>query len=79
MGLGGGMVWAIDLDDFRNKCGKGPNPLLKAIKDELSTIDVSTDLTTKGTTKLVTTTEPTTTAGNCRTRNLAFYIDTFFV
>ena len=51
MGLGGGMVWAIDHDDFRNRCGDGRNPLLKAIKDELTTAGGIT------TTEVVTTTE----------------------
>ena len=36
MGLGGGMIWALDLDDFNNRCGQGPHPLLTAIKDVLS-------------------------------------------
>merc|ERR550519_1698190 len=35
MGLGGGMVWALDLDDFRNDCGEGPHPLMNAIKEVL--------------------------------------------
>jgi chitinase len=35
LGLGGAMVWSIETDDFKGKCGKGPNPLLQTIHDTL--------------------------------------------
>ncbi|KAI5633063.1 glycosyl hydrolases family 18 domain-containing protein [Phthorimaea operculella] len=40
--LAGGMVWAMDLDDFRNRCGQGKHPLLNTIKDGL--LDPNTEL-----------------------------------
>ncbi|TRY79747.1 hypothetical protein TCAL_01968 [Tigriopus californicus] len=35
LGLGGGMVWALDLDDFNNVCGQGVHPLMNTIKKVL--------------------------------------------
>lgn len=27
LGLAGGMIWALDLDDFNNRCGQGAHTL----------------------------------------------------
>ncbi|XP_062581506.1 probable endochitinase, partial [Saccostrea cucullata] len=34
-GLGGGMVWSLDQDDFSNSCGDGAYPLMNLLRSEL--------------------------------------------
>ncbi|KAF2898205.1 hypothetical protein ILUMI_07967 [Ignelater luminosus] len=44
LGLGGGMIWALDLDDFRNTCGCGKHPLLKTMNNELRGVPLDNNL-----------------------------------
>lgn len=41
--LFGGMVWALDLDDFKNSCGDGHHPLLTELHNVLSDPPSQTD------------------------------------
>ena len=51
-GYGGGMVWSTDMDDFRNMCGHGANPMLRVIYEELKDYIVPPSPTRPPTTKV---------------------------
>lgn len=38
--LAGAMVWTIDLDDFSNRCCRGPYPLLTKVNEVFKRIPV---------------------------------------
>ncbi len=33
LGIAGAFVWAIDNDDFMNKCGAGENPIIRTLAE----------------------------------------------
>lgn len=73
-GLAGAMVWSIETDDFRGKCGRGKNPLQEAIRKALLLNASEPTMTTSESTMTaseptMTTSEPTMTTSQRLTRS----------
>ncbi|XP_013386543.1 chitinase-3-like protein 1 [Lingula anatina] len=51
--LAGIMIWSLDMDDFKNKCGKGSYPLLRVANERLAVYENSATTAMNPTTTLV--------------------------
>ncbi|XP_033737784.1 uncharacterized protein LOC117325568 [Pecten maximus] len=56
MGLGGSMVWAMDLDDHSNICGQGVNPMMTVLKTVLESITTASTISQQPTVTAIPTT-----------------------
>ena len=67
-GYAGAMTWAIDMDDFRNLCGRGPHSMMRVIYENMKDYNVPMPPPIPTTTQKVWWQPSSTTEGTTRTK-----------